>query len=272
MSMLRSSFLFLLLLLCARPAAAHNTWFAPEPPGDGRNHWVLLLSTGSAFPQREDAPQERRIARAELISSRRTVALFPLKSLSNALPFRVISDDDPLQVAIATLRPSDVELAPGAVEIYLRDELGNDAAFRSRYASQQRWRERYTKNAKTLLRLSGDTRAPIATQPHGLAYELVPSVDPTLLAAGTPFEVCAFANDQRVRRDDAHVQIGLVEADGTASTQAANDEGCATVKPSTADGYLLHSILLRPVDEDDIDWESHFAALTVARAVAPALP
>lgn len=269
--MLRSSFVCFLSLCLALPAAAHNTWFAPEPPNAAHDYWLLLLSTGSEFPQRSQAPQERHIARAELVSSRKTVVLFPLKSTADALPFRVISDDDPLQVAVATLKPSVVELDADAVEIYLRDELANDAGFRERYASQQRWRERFTKNAKSLLRMRGDAAAPIATTSHGLAYELVPSVDPTLLAAGTAFEVCAYANDRRVPRADAHIAIGLVEADGRMSTQAADAEGCATVAPS-ADGYLLHSILLRPVDEDDIDWESHFAALTVARAAAPALP
>lgn len=267
----RSSLVFLLLLSSAFPAMAHNTWFAPQPPNAAHNYWLLLLSTGSEFPQRSQAPQERHIARAELVSSRKSVVLFPLKSMPDALPFRVISDDDPLQVAIATLKPSVVELDADAVEIYLRDELASDAGFRKRYTSQQRWRERFTKNAKALLRMRGDASAPIALKPHGLAYELVPSVDPTLVPAGTSFEVCAYANDQRVPRTDAHIAIGLVEADGRMSTQAGDADGCATVAPS-ADGYLLHSILLRPVDEDDVDWESHFAALTVARAAAPALP
>lgn len=268
--MLRPSFLLpLAWCVCCSSAAAHNTWLAPESPTDARKYWALMLSTGHAFPQQDEAPSERMVARADLLSSRRSVALFPLKATQGALPFRVVSDDDPVQVAVVALKPGDVTLTPEAVAVYLREELGDDAAVRERFVTLGRWRERFTKNAKALLRLHGDAPAAVAMQPHGLAYELVPSVDPTLLPGGTPFEVCAYADDRRVRRDDVRIQIGLIDANGHASTQPGNADGCATVAPATAGGYLLHSILLRPVERDDVDWESHFAALTVVRAVAP---
>lgn len=269
--MLRAA-LTLTLLLCCASAAAHNTWFAPQAPDASRKHWVLLLSTGSAFPVQDDAPSERRIARADLVSSSRTLTLFALSPTATALPFRVVADTDEVQVAVAALKPNDVELDPAAVDIYLAEEVGDDPTFRARYTQQGHWRERYTKNAKTLLRMHGDAPAAIATQPHGLAFELVPTVDPTLLDAGTAFEICAYANGKRVRRDDARIRIGLVQADGAATTQPGNADGCAHVMPSTNDGYLLHSILLRSVERDDIDWESDFASLTVGRAAAAAPP
>jgi hypothetical protein len=96
----------------------------------------------------------------------------------------------------------------------------------------------------------------------------VPAIDPTLVAAGEAFPVCAWANGQPVKRNQARVHIGLVDADGRSTSHAADRDGCVRVRPATAEGYLLHSILIRPIDAGDVDWESHFAALTVRRAAA----
>jgi hypothetical protein len=75
-----------------------------------------------------------------------------------------------------------------------------------------------------------------------------------------------------VRGDETRVHIGLVDVDGSSTWQAADADGCVRVRPRTADGYLLHSILIRPVDRGDVDWESHFASLTVRRTAVSSSP
>ncbi len=212
------------------------------------------------------------MARAELITSTRTVPLVEMTPNGRTLPFRVIADDEPLNVAVVALWPLVIELESDAVDRYVRDELGGEASFTERYQTQGHWRERYTKNAKVLIRTSGARADAMATQPHGLSYELVPSIDPTLAQAGTAFEVCAFANNRRVTATQARVHIGLSEADGTTAMQPADQRGCVRVQPNGVDPYLLHSVLILPIEEFDADWESHFAALTVHRAVFSSSP
>jgi hypothetical protein len=212
------------------------------------------------------------VARAELITGTGTVPLVAMTPNARTLPFRVVADDEPLKVAVVALWPLDIELQSDAVERYVRDELGGEASFTERFRSQGRWRERYTKNAKTLIRTGGGRADSIATQPHGLNYELVPSIDPTLTQAGTAFEVCAFADNRRVTAKQARVHIGLSEANGRNTLQPADRRGCALVRPLSADAYLLHSVLILPIEQSDADWESHFAALTVHRAVFSSSP
>jgi hypothetical protein len=212
------------------------------------------------------------VARAELITVTGAVPLVAMTPNARALPFRVVADDEPLKVAVVALWPLDIELQSDAVERYVRDELGGEPSFTERYRAQGHWRERYTKNAKTLIRTSGERPAAIATQPHGLSYELVPSTDPTLTEAGTAFEVCAFANNRRVTSKQARVHIGLSEANGRSTLHPADRRGCARVRPMSTDAYLLHSVLILPIEQSDADWESHFAALTVHRAVFSSSP
>lgn len=268
------SLFFLVLVACCASASAHDTWLAPEPPSDARGYWTVQLTTGHEFPALGAAAKPERVERAELITSRRRVPLVALTATAHALPFRVVADEheDAVSVAVAVLRPYDIALTPELVDVYIRDELGGDEEILARYQSQGRWRERYTKNAKALIRASGAAPAEIATRPHGLAYELVPAIDPTLVDAGESFQVCAYANSRPVRREQARVHVGLVDADGSSSSHVADRDGCVRIRPSATEGYLLHSILIGPVDRGDVDWESHFAALTVRRAAASSSP
>jgi len=263
---------FIVLVACSARVAAHDTWLAPEPPTGSRSYWTVQLTTGNAFPALETAAEPERVERAELVTSSRRLPLIAMTANAHALPFRVVSDEDTVSVAVVAMRPYDIELTPELVETYVRDELGSDEQILARYRSQGRWRERFTKNAKALIRSGGAAPAAIAIQPHGLAYELVPTVDPTVVVAGESFQVCAYANGVPVRREQARVHVGLVEADSSSALHAADRNGCVRVRPRTTEGYLLHSILITPVDAGDIDWKSQFASLTVRRAAAPSFP
>lgn len=273
-----SRFLLVAVLgLCCSNVNAHDTWLVSGATTSGLDHHVVELTTGHAFPELGVASKPERVARAELITATRSVPLVALTPNAQALPFRVIAGDEAMLIAVVSLRAHDVELQPDAVAQYIHGELGSDSFLLARYQSQGRWRERYTKNAKALIRTRGTGAEAIVTQPHGLAYELVPSVDPTLIEPGTAFEVCAYANNQRVtsrpvKPGQAQIHIGLLQADGTATTQRADARGCVRARPKGADNYLLRSVLILPVDKPDADWESHFTALTVRRAVIPSLP
>lgn len=263
--------------LVASRAAAHDTWLAPRAPVDGDAQWTLELTTGHDFPSLEQAPSLARVQRAEAITSAAVLPLLPRTPRSDARPFRVLVERGPVVAAVVALRPATTALDEAAVARYLAGELGEWPALRERHRRLGHWRERYTKNAKSLLRIDAAGAAPdadgVATRPHGLPYELVPRSDPTRRAPGEALVVCAFADGAPVRDPFVPPRIGLVEADGSTSWVVAGADGCATVRPSGIDGYLLRSVLIRPLDSPLADWDSHFATLTVGSATArPSTP
>jgi hypothetical protein len=261
-------------MLLASCALAHDTWLLPHAPGRDRAQWTLDLTTGHDFPAPEHAPSSARVRRAEAIAATATLPLLPRTARKDALPFGVLVEREAVVAAVVGLRQTTTTLDDAAVDRYLAGELGEWPALRERHRRLGHWRERYTKNAKALLRIGdGGDSGGVASRAHGLPYELMPRTDPTRRAPGDPLVVCAFADGAPVRNPFVPLRVGLVEADGRATWQVAGDDGCATVRPATTDGYLLRSVLIRPLDAPHADWDSHFATLTVGSATArPSTP
>lgn len=260
--------------LVASCALAHDTWLLPRAPERDSTQWTLDLTTGHDFPAPEHAPSSARVRRAEAIAATATLPLLPRTSRKDALPFGVLVEREAVVAAVVALRPTTTALDEAAVDRYLAGELGEWPALRERHRRLGHWRERYTKNAKALLRIGdgGDTGG-VATRAHGLPYELVPRTDPTRRASGDPLVICAFADGAPVRDPFVPLRVGLVDADGSTSWVVAGEDGCATLRPSGIDGYLLRSVLIRPLDAPHADWDSHFATLTVGSATArPSTP
>jgi hypothetical protein len=264
--------LFAALALLTSAAHAHDTWLIAEAPNAARDYWSVALTTGASFPALGSAAQTRRIARALSYFDGRSVPLLPAPANAQALPFRVVAADTPVITVVVSLHALDIALAPDLVATYVRDELGGEASVLERYRARGQWRERYTKNAKTIIRRAGGSPDVATTHAVGLPYELVPRVDPTLRAPGAALGVCARADGAALDGAFAPIHIGLVEADGSQAWRKADGDGCATFRPATTSGFLLRSVLLRPVERDDLDWESHFASLTVHSAAAPTPP
>lgn len=231
------------------------------------------MSTADAFPRLDAAPDPSRLSRAERIDAEGALPLLPATAEGGALPLRMVVGADTVVVAVASLHPKTITLAEDIVLKYLDAELGMWPELLERHRRLGVWRERYTKNAKTIVRLGkASDRAQLATRPHGLAYELVPSSDPTQRQPGALLEVRGYADGQPVRAPFAPLRIGLVEADGSASWEVADPRGCVRLAPSTRDGWLIRSILIRPLESPEANWDSHFAALTVGIATVDASP
>lgn len=257
--------LFVLASVLAAPcASAHDTWLAARAPAPNGIAWTLELTTGHDFPTLESAPPPSRIARAERIAAAGRLPLLPLAARREAQPFRVLAGDDAVLVGVVELRPRIAVLDEAEVARYLAGELGEAPALVERHRRLGRWRERFAKYAKALLRAQSRTDpAALATRVHGLGYELVPQRDPTLPLAGEPLRVCAYADGAAVRDPYVPLRIGIVQSDGDAGWQLADADGCAAFVPETAGGYLLRSVLIRPLDSPGADWDSRFATLTV---------
>ncbi len=256
--MLRS-ICFLLLMLLAFQSRAHDTWLMPIAGAEPETEAWLQLSTGDGFPSLGQSSAIERLANAVLVGEKRTRELYALPPSATALPLWAKLGDEDLLVAMATLKPKEIVLEAEKAAQYLREELGDDAAIQARHKKLGTWRERFNKHAKTILRTRvGDGNA-LALKVFGLPYELVPERDPSSVKVGTRFKVCAYRNGARVKR----AFIGVVQADGSHHAQWSDQKGCVRIRAENENGYMLHSVFIEALNEPNLDWESHFASLTV---------
>lgn len=252
----------LLLLALASIAGAHDTWLiegtgTQEMTSDHREI-ALALTTGDAFPAQGTTSSPARILRASLISADTSVPLLIGNSTAQALEFRGLTKAKSVVIAVVQLKPSQIDLPKDKVAGYL-EELGNPSGARARYEKSGTWQESYSKNAKMWVRVGTQAAPKSLLAPMNLPYELVPVRDPTTLKIGESLKVCAYANGKAAPK----AYIGMVGADGKHVNVWADQKGCASFKLASVSGYLIHGIRLEPSKMPSLDWESHFASLTV---------
>ena len=265
-----------LLAAVTLPAAAlaHDTWLLPlravVPPGA---ELLLDLTSGMRFPANETAIKPDRVAQAHVRLAGAVDSLPAPLGAAHSLRFRA-----PLRRAgVATLwvdlGPRELSLDSAQVIEYL-GEVGAPDSVRRAYlrpppaGGVRRWRERYVKHAKAVVRVSSPQRpAPAADsswrEAAGQALELVPDVDPTALRPGDTLRVRLLgAGGTPV----PYTGVGLVGA-GTrpagvlARTDAA---GRAAFRLPGGGRWMVRATVLRPAAEPDLDWESDFTTLTGA--------
>jgi len=263
------------IALFATVAGAHDTWLLPlravVPPGA---ELLLDLTSGMRFPASETAIQAERVAQARVRLAGSVDTMRPVpRGAARALRFRT-----PLRRAgVATLWvdlvPREIALDSAAVVGYLH-EIGAPDSVRVAYLRQfpaggvRRWRERYAKHAKAVVRAASPQRpAPAADSswrtPVGQALELVPDVDPTALRPGDTLRVRLLgAGGAPV----PFAAVGFVGAGtrppGTlARTDAA---GRVAFRLPVGGRWMLRATVIRRASSPTLDWESDFATLTGA--------
>jgi uncharacterized GH25 family protein len=281
---LRSRFLLAgaaLLVGGAGVALAHDTWLLPSrasvPPGQ---EVAFDLTSGTAFPASGTAIAGERVSAARVRLAGREDALPAPAAAARALRFRAPLGRAGIATVWVDLAPRELQMAPAAVAGYLA-EIGAPDSVRAAYEAPpegaRRWRERYAKHAKSVVRVASPQRAlpPDDSSwraPTGQALELVPDADPTALRAGDRLRVRLLAGGAAVPfhavgvvGGGTHGAHGAHGAQGTlVRTDAA---GRATVPLPRAGRWLLRATLLRRAGDPALDWESDFATLTVAVGV-----
>jgi uncharacterized GH25 family protein len=262
-----------LLVGGAGAALAHDTWLLPSrasvPPGQ---EVTFDLTSGMAFPASGTAIPAERVAAARVRLAGRDEALPRPAGAARALRFRAPLHRPGIATVWVDLAPRELQLAPTQVAAYLA-EIGAPDSVRAAYEAPpegaRRWRERYAKHAKTIVRVASPQRAlpPEDSSwrvPTGQPLELVPDADPTALRAGDRLRVRLLAGGAGV----PHHAIGVVGGGTARGTLVRTDAaGRATVPLPSAGRWLLRATRLRRAGEAALDWESEFATLTVAVGV-----
>jgi len=223
---------------------------------------VLDLTSGMAFPALESAIKAERILRAKARLGGTTWSIEARKAGPKSLRLTVRLPRPGVAALWVELAPKALELTPEQVEEYLA-EIGASPAIRSAWGEAgpgRRWREVYSKHAKTYVRVGEPGSDRSWAEPCGLGLEIVPEADPTALRAGGELPV-------RILRDGKpfpSFPVGLVrEGEAQGILQTTDAEGRTTFHLDKAGRWLLRGTDLRRSAKPGTEWESDFSTLTL---------
>lgn len=256
-------------LLAAVPAFAHDTWLLPERFATEPGVVAFEMTSGMDFPQADTPIAPGRVVRAAFRVGEATGSITDLTGTEHALRLAASLSTPGVAAVCVDLAPKVIDLKPDEVEEYL-DEIGARELVRQRWLATEgrRWREEYTKHAKTFVRVGGATDRSWS-EPVGMFLEIVPRSDPTALAAGDTLTVRVLRDGSTVSNLMLVLHHGDGDGDGGGrQTQRTDAGGEATFTLHAPGRWLLAGTWLRAAPGPDIDWESHFTTLTLE--VAPA--
>lgn len=251
-----------LILLIAFVASAHDTWLlarrASIPPGTVAR---LDLTSGMTFPLLDYAIKPERVNWARCRLNGKTIEM-ARSSAAKSLALRVRLPHAGIATLWVELNPKSLELTPKLVEEYF-DEINASAELRQSWKNgggKKRWREIYTKHAKTFVKVGAASADRSWAEPVGMSLEIVPEKDPTTLRAGDDFPV-------RVLRNGSPLQnfaLGIVrEGNSLSQFQTTDAEGRVTFRLARSGKWLLRATELRPSSKPETEWESDFTTLTI---------
>jgi hypothetical protein len=257
---MRRRALGLLCAVLAGPAAAHDTWFALQPPTD-RGEAVLALGTGNQFPQQEVPVALQQLQASGCRGEGQREA--PLRWVADRPTALLLRSARPVPAAVALtcwaqLVPIDIQIDDATVEVYLK-EINATPAVRERWAALRargvRWQETYVKHAR--IEIDGAAAAPAAPV-AGLGMDVRLETTQRPLRAGDTLRF-------QVLRDGAPLAGLPVELRSDLSPlgiwRQTDAEGRVELTVPLAARWILRGTDPRPAAQDPDRWESRFVTL-----------
>ena len=160
---------------------------------------------------------------------------------------------------VVELAPKELELSPEKVVEYMHEIGGEETIGRvwSSMPEPKRWRERYTKHAKTFVHFGSDAGGKAAAA--GMSLEIVPEADPTSLRAGSTLPIVLLDHGKPLPA----AKVGLVAAGAADAFVTTDESGRAQVYLGRSGNWLLRFTQLRRSSIKDLEWESDFTTLTL---------
>jgi len=248
--------------LLAGSLVAHDTWILPNRPRAVPGQQVAFdLTSGMAFPANEVGVKPDRLARASGKLGEKVFDLALEVKGKKALRLKARFSKPGIAAVWVESKPRALELKPAEVKEYLEEVGSWDSVGRKwESAGSGRWRESYSKHAKTYLRVGRPDADDSWSRPVGMDLELVPESDPTKISAGKELGLRLVKNGRPV----PDLAVGLVAANAkTGSLSKTDSEGRVRFRFPQSGWWLIRATLLEPSSKPDRDWESRFTTLTV---------
>ncbi len=256
------------LLGSATLAAAHETWLLPSSMRVPVGRTVALsLTSGMTFPSDQLPIAPERVVRGEVRLRNEIERLRRPRSAPKALRYVWTPRAPGVATISIALAPRSLELEPKLVKEYL-DEIHASPATLAQWDSipaPRRWRESYTKNATSYVRVGGARPDSSWMSPVGLDLEILPEGNPTSITAGATLPVRVLRNGSPLAGFSINARH---EGRSTSAFVTTDASGRAAVPLPTAGRWLLFGTDLRRAHEPDLEWRSDFVTMTIG--VAPA--
>jgi uncharacterized GH25 family protein len=256
------------VLASATLAAAHETWLMPSSMRVATGRTVELhVTSGMKFPANELPIDPSRVVRAEVRTDGNVERLRAPRATRRSLRYVWTPRQAGVAAISVALKPRTLELEPKLIEEYLA-EIRADPSVRAewnRIPSPKRWREMYTKNATSFVRVGKSEHDSKWNSPTGLDFEIVPESDPTALSAGDNLRIRVLLHGAPL----ANFPVGARREGGSADSFVTTDASGQAAVPLPKQGrWLLFGTHLKRANEPNLEWRSDFVTMTFA--VAPA--
>ena len=240
---------------------AHDTWLSPSSySADVGQPITFDLTSGMEFPALESAIKPERVHQARWRVGGEEGELKEFQPGEHALRIERAFAKQGIATLWTQLKPKEIELSDEDVAHYL-EEMRASEEVQSAWAKQkgkEKWKELYTKCAKTIVEVGrGDADGSWA-EPVGLLLEFVPVTPPGELVVG-----------QRVRfkllRDGkplANLAVAFhVEGDSGPRYETTDAQGVVTFALEKSGPSMLATVDLHPPASGK-PWESVFSTIS----------
>jgi uncharacterized GH25 family protein len=253
-------FLLILLLACVRDSSAHETWLSPPAfSGPIGTTVVFDLTSGMKFPVLEYVIAPERVSAAHVRLGLEQDALTVHERGKSSLRFARVFERMGRATAWITLFPKTLELSEAKVSEYFQ-EISASQEVRDTWSRMRthKWRETYTKCAKTCLVIGDGIADDSWKEPVGMALEIVPLTDPAALRVGQSASFKLLENGRPL----PNLPLGLlVEGSDRRVFQVTDSEGQATFPIERAGRALFFAVHLQ-ISDDKPEWKSNFTSFT----------
>ncbi|HSH38281.1 MAG TPA: DUF4198 domain-containing protein [Chthoniobacterales bacterium] len=255
----------LTIICCSLASAAttfgHDTWLSPSIySADAGTPITFNLTSGIEFPKLDSAIKLERVHQARWRVGSEEGELKELKPAEHALRLERSFAKGGVATLWMQLKPKDIELTDEDVEHYLQ-EIRAPQEVQSAWAAQkgtEKWKELYTKCAKTIVEIGRADDDRSWAQPVGLLLEFVSLSAPGELRVGRPAKFKLL----RDRKPLARTAVALhVEDDSGPRYETTDAEGVVTFLLENAGPTMVATVDLRPPTEGKA-WESAFSTIT----------
>ena len=251
---------------------AHETWLLPNKFRCASGEELkIALTSGMEFPQNDTGIKPERIKLSQVRMGSETRKELPSQLFDDRLEMSFAATKPGVAILSVELAAKEIELTDEVVEEYF-EEINASEKIReqwNRIKGKKRFKEQYTKHAKTIIAVDKSKDAtkitsttvetdPSWKDPLGLAFELVPITNPLQTKHGDVFEIQALKNGKPCES----LSIGWIQAGSTQRHFATtNSSGIAALKFDGKGPVVLYSVDLRL--KTDETWESDFTTLTL---------
>jgi uncharacterized GH25 family protein len=248
-------------LALAADCFAHDTWLSPSTYSTEVGKAVAFdLTSGMEFPTLDAAIKPERVAKAGFRIADEGGTITEFKPAEHALRTQRQFAKQGVATVWLQLKARDIELSDDDVAHYLEEAHAPDEVQRAWAAQKgrEKWKELYTKCAKTCLKVGNAEGDRSWAEPVGMALEFVPLADPTTLRAGEPAKFKLLRNGEPL----GHAAVALhSEGDAGPRFEKTDAQGVVTFTFDKPGPTMLATVYLRPPASGK-PWESEFSTLT----------